>query len=71
LNTWAACQPLAVKSFVASPVISDEEISMFKEHFSRKGGALITVDVEVSDVEDNTTAVGVFNGFIQSISEEI
>ncbi len=44
---------------------------MFKEHFSRKGGALITVDVEVSDVEDNTTAVGVFNGFIQSISEEI
>ncbi len=47
--------------------ISDESHVKFKAQLSKKGRALITVNVEIKDQEGEITSIGIFNWFVQSI----
>lgn len=60
----------ATKSITAYPRISDAAIEKFKNKFVRKGRSLITVDVEIKDVEDVVISVGSFTWFIQSMEAQ-
>jgi len=57
----------ATKLIVAYPEVSDENIAKFTELFFKKGRAIISVLVEVKDIENTTTCVGTFSWFIQNI----
>lgn len=57
----------AIQSIIVYPEVSDEAISNFRKHFSRKGRSLISVKVVVKDIENITTCIGEFSWFIQSI----
>jgi acyl-coenzyme A thioesterase PaaI-like protein len=58
----------AIQSIIAYPEVSDDAITNFREQFSRKGRALISVKVTVKDIESITTCIGEFSWFIQSVS---
>jgi len=57
----------ATKSITAVSYVSSESIQKFNDQFSKKGRALISVDVEIKDIENTVTCVGKFNWFVQSI----
>ena len=51
----------------ASPLITEESLIKFKEQLSKKGRALISVNVEIQDQGGIVTSIGVFNWFVQSV----
>jgi acyl-coenzyme A thioesterase PaaI-like protein len=57
----------ATKNIVAYPSVTAESLSKFDEQISRKGRALISVEVQVKDVEGLVTCTGTFNWFVQQI----
>jgi acyl-coenzyme A thioesterase PaaI-like protein len=57
----------ASKKIVAYPSVSAEVLSKFDEQISKKGRALISVDVQVKDVEGQVTCTGTFKWFVQKI----
>ena len=59
----------ATKAITASPSVSDEAISRFREQFEKKGRSSISVNVELRDAEGVVTCTGVFNWFVQRIEQ--
>lgn len=57
----------AHKKIVAYPSVAAESLSKFEEQISKKGRALISVEVQVKDVEDLVTCTGTFKWFVQQI----
>ena len=57
----------AHKKIVAYPSVTAEAISKFDEQISKKGRALISVEVQVRDVEGQVTCTGIFKWFVQKI----
>ena len=57
----------AKKKIVAYPSVSTESLSKFEEQISKKGRAIISVDVQVKDVEGQVTCTGTFKWFVQQI----
>ena len=51
----------------ANSSIAEESIVKFKEQLSKKGRALISVNVEIQDQKGVVTSIGVFNWFVQSV----
>ena len=61
----------ATKSIIAYPAVDEENVAKFKEQFSKKGRASISVAVEIKDMENNVTSTGTFNWFVQGIDVKI
>lgn len=57
----------ANKKIVAYPSVTDESLSNFEEQISKKGRAIISVEVQVKDVDGTVTCTGTFKWFVQSI----
>ncbi|MHC4204507.1 MAG: YiiD C-terminal domain-containing protein [Planctomycetota bacterium] len=57
----------AHKNIVAYPSVAAECLSKFEEQISQKGRALISVEVQVKDVEGLVTCTGTFKWFVQQI----
>ncbi len=57
----------ANKTIVAYPSVTAVSLAKFDEQISRKGRALISVEVQVKDVEGQVTCTGTFNWFVQRI----
>jgi len=57
----------AIKTISAHPTVSDEAISNFNEQISKKDRALISVEVQVKDVDGTVTCTGTFKWFVQLI----
>jgi hypothetical protein len=57
----------ANKKIVAYPSVTAEYLSKFDEQISKKGRAVISVEVQVKDVEDQVTCTGTFKWFVQQI----
>ena len=60
----------ANKNISAFPSVSEEARTKFNEQFSKKGRALIPVEVEVRDADNAVTCIATFNWFIQHISPQ-
>ena len=59
----------ANKKIVAYPSVTSESLSKFKEQISKKGRALISVEVQVKDVDGTVTCTGTFKWFVQRIDK--
>lgn len=57
----------AKKKIFAFTSVSKEAKAKFDEQFSKKGRALILVEVEIKDTDDIVTSVASFNWFVQGI----
>jgi acyl-coenzyme A thioesterase PaaI-like protein len=57
----------ANKKVVAYPSVTAESLSKFDEQISKKGRAIISIEVQVKDVEDQVTCTGTFKWFVQQI----
>lgn len=57
----------AQKKIVAYPSVAAESGSKFEEQISKKGRALISVEVQVKDVDGLVTCMGKFNWFVQQM----
>jgi Domain of unknown function (DUF4442) len=57
----------AIKKIFASSSVSDESRLKFSDQFSKKGRALISVDVKIIDIDGVVTCLGTFTWFIQNI----
>ena len=57
----------AYKKIVAYPTVTAESLSKFNEQISKKGRALISVKVQVKDIEGTVTCTGTFKWFVQQI----
>jgi len=57
----------AHKKIIAYPSVTAESISKFDEQISKKGRAIISVEVQVKDVDGTVTCTGTFKWFVQSI----
>lgn len=53
-----------ISAYVSS---SDENIAKFREHYNRKGRALLSVNVEVKDTGGNVTSTGHFSWYVQKL----
>jgi len=58
----------AIKKIFAYSSVSDETCSKFNDQFTKKGRALISVDVKIKDIEGTVTCLGTFTWFIQNIA---
>jgi len=57
----------ALKSIVAFASSSDENVTKFKEQFSKKGRSTLSVSVDIKDSEGVLTACSEFIWFVQKI----
>ena len=57
----------AQKKIVAYPSVAAESGSKFEEQISKKGRALVSVEVQVKDVDGLVTCMGKFKWFVQQI----
>ena len=57
----------ANRKIVAYPSVTAESLSKFDEQISKKGRALISVEVQVKDVDGIVTCTGTFKWFLQLI----
>jgi len=57
------------KNIYAYPSVSHESQMKFNEQFSKKGRALISVNVEIRDIEGSVTSTCNFNWFVQKIEQ--
>ena len=57
----------AYKKIAAYPSVTAETLSKFDEQISKKGRALISVNVQVKDVDGKVTCTGTFKWFVQKI----
>jgi len=57
----------AQKKIFAYAQCDKESIEKFREQFSKKGRALIVVNVEIKDIEDILTSKASFTWFVQKI----
>jgi acyl-coenzyme A thioesterase PaaI-like protein len=57
----------AHKKIIACPSVTSESLSKFEEQISKKGRALISVEVQVKDVDGQVTCTGTFKWFVQQI----
>ena len=58
----------AISTITALATISAEVKQKFSEQFSKKGRALISVDVKVTDINKKLTCIGIFSWFVQKIA---
>ena len=59
----------AYKKIVAYPSVTAESLSKFEEQISEKGRALISVEVQIKDVDGIVTCTGIFKWFVQRIDK--
>jgi len=57
----------ALKKIVAFASVDEENLTKFKEHFSKKGRGLIEISVDVKDIDCVCTSSAVFSWFVQKI----
>jgi len=57
----------AKEKIIAYADVSNESVEKFKELFSKKGRGVVTIDVELKDVDDTLTCKASFSWFIQKI----
>ena len=57
----------AYKKIVAYPTVTAESLSKFDEQITKKGRALISVEVQVKDIDGTVTCTGTFKWFVQLI----
>ena len=57
----------ASSTISANSSITEESVVKFKEQLSKKGRALISVNVEIKDQDGIVTSKSIFNWFVQSI----
>jgi len=57
----------ALNSIRADASLTEESIAKFREQFANKGRALISVHVDIEDVEGTLTLSGEYNWFVQAI----
>ena len=59
----------ATKSICAFPTVSDASREKFNEQYKNKGRALISVDVEVREIDGTVTCISTFSWFLQRIEK--
>ena len=59
----------ANKKIVAYPSVTTEALSKFNEQITQKGRALISINVQIKDVEGTVTCAGTFKWFVQRIDK--
>jgi acyl-coenzyme A thioesterase PaaI-like protein len=55
------------KDVIAYPSVSDESLLKFNEQFSKKGRALISVNIEIKDTEGVVTCTCTYIWFVQKV----
>jgi acyl-coenzyme A thioesterase PaaI-like protein len=60
----------ALKKIITYPSVTAESLSKFDEQISKKGRAIISVEVQVKDVDGTVTCTGTFKWFVQLIKTQ-
>lgn len=57
----------AVKTILAYPSVADEAVEKFSAQLNQKGRAIISVAVDIKDIENTVTCVASYNWFVQKL----
>lgn len=57
----------AASDIIAYASVSEDAVHRFREQLDKKGRSMITVDVEIRDIDDVVTCSGTFNWFVQRV----
>ena len=59
----------AKQKIIAYADVSDENVEKFKDQYSKKGRGIITIDVELKDVDGTLTCKASFTWFVQKVED--